>query len=96
MTFLEAIKSLGETPEEVTLALQAQGIKGYRQMASSCPVARYLNACGFPHVTVSTSAKRYRDGSKESESEESVYLCAGVQEWIRRFDDGEYPEFYLV
>lgn len=96
MTFLEAVKSLGETPEEVTQALREKGIKGYRQIASSCPIARYLNACGFPSVTVCTSAKRYRDGSKESDAEESVYLSAGVRQWVSDFDFGKYPEFYLV
>lgn len=98
MTFLEAIKSLGQTPEEVTLALREKGIKGYRQMASSCPIARYLNACGFPRVTVASSAKRYQNEfvEKEHDAEESVSLPKGVQDWITRFDDGQYPEFYLV
>jgi hypothetical protein len=68
-------------------------IKGYRMRAGSCPIARYLNACGFPIVTVCTSAKRYQDGSKDSEAEESVYLPQGVHEWIMKFDNGHYPEF---
>ena len=92
--FAQAIDSLGTTPESVTEALRAKGIKGYRQMASSCPVARYLVACGFPSVTVATSAKRYRTGHTDN-SEESVSLNRGVQQWIRNFDDGMYPEFYL-
>lgn len=96
MTFEQAVKSLGETPEEVLLALREKGVKGYRRMAGSCPVAKYLNACGFPNVTVCTSAKCYRDGSKEADSEQSIYLPSGVQKWICDFDDGKYPEFYLV
>ena len=95
MTFLEAIKSLGETPEEVTQALREKGIKGYRCMAGSCPVANYLKACGFSSVTVSCYASMYVNSDKEN-ADERHYLPAGVRQWITNFDDGKYPEFYLV
>ena len=91
--FAQAIAALGDTPEKVTEALKAKGVRGYRQSASSCPIAKYLNACGFPVVTVCTSAKRYRD--KAEDSEESITLPNGVKNWIIAFDEGKYPEFYL-
>ncbi len=94
MTFLEAIQALGETPEQVTAKLSEMGIKGYRQMASSCPVAKYLNACGFPHVTVGSTANLYQDADKHY-SDQCHHLPAGVKQWICDFDDGKYPEFYL-
>src|SRR5512135_1878764 len=91
--FAQAIDALGQTPESVTAKMREMGIKGYRRMAGSCPVARYLWACGFPRVTVSSSARRYRDS--RDDSEESVSLNVGVKQWICDFDDGKYPEFYL-
>lgn len=95
MTFLEAVDSLGVTSEEVLIALRAKGIKGYRQSASQCPIAKYLNACGFPKVTVCTSAKYYGERSQDW-SEQSISLPPGVVKWTIDFDNGKYPEFYLV
>lgn len=92
--FEQAIAALGNTPEQVTAVLRAKGIKGYRCSAGRCPVANYLKSCGFPQVTVATSAKCYRDERCESQVEESVQLNAGVRNWIIGFDDGAFPEFY--
>lgn len=91
--FAKAVASLGETPKQVSEALQARGIKGYRQIASRCPIAHYLNACGFPHVTVATYAHRYST-SKAENAEEMVSLPKVVKDWIYDFDNGKYPEFY--
>jgi hypothetical protein len=91
--FAQAVAALGETPESVTEALRAKGIKGYRRMAGSCPIANYLKACGFPKVSVATDAKRYMADSEDSD--ESVSFPKGVRDWISSFDDGKYPEFYV-
>ena len=92
--FEKAVASLGKTPEEVSIALQGKGIKGYRRMASCCPVAKYLQSCGFPTVTVATHAHRYQH-PKDENADEMISLPQGVREWITNFDDGKYPEFYL-
>lgn len=91
--FAKAVASLGETPESVTEALRAKGIKGYRRMASSCPIAKYLNACGFKIVTVAAHAHTYRN-QEDHYAEEMISLPKGVTDWIIGFDDGKYPEFY--
>lgn len=91
--FAQAVKSLGETPESVTEALRAKGIKGYRCRASCCPVANYLKACGFPEVSIGSRALRF-SGPTASDSDEQVSLPSGVRDWISQFDDGGYPEFY--
>ena len=92
--FEQAIRAWGDTPEQVTEVLRSKGIKGYRMSAGRCPIANYLKSCGFPQVTVATSAKRYRDVSPESQSEESISLPPGVRSWVMDFDDGKYPEFH--
>lgn len=97
MTLLEAIEALGTTPEQVSSKLRDMGIKGYRRMASSCPIAKYVKACGFPHVTVATYVKVYQDrGSDIGDVADQTHLLPqGVRDWIAGFDEGEYPEFYL-
>lgn len=95
MEFSEAVASLGTTPEEVTAVLRAKGIKGNSCVASSCPVAKYLESCGFASVTVCKEACRYTSRS-ENEPVERLLLPEGVQQWIRKFDDGQYPEFKLI
>ena len=94
MTFIEAINALGSSPESIATKLREMGIKGYKCSAGNCPVAKYLNACGFPEVTVSYRVSRYPNHATHT-PEETVYLQEGVQEWIRRFDDGQFPEFSL-
>lgn len=94
MTFLEAIQTLGETPESVMTALREKGIKGYRQMAGDCPVARYLKAMGFAHVTVASTASCYLNPECHN-ADETHHLPAGVKQWITDFDSGKYPEFHL-
>lgn len=91
--FEQAVASLGTTPEEVSIALQSKGIKGYRRMASCCPVAKYLNACGFPSVTVANHAQKYENGVDMAD--ETISLSQGVKDWIGNFDAGAYPQFYL-
>ena len=95
MTFLEAVNSLGKTPKNVTQVLREKGIKGYRNCKLACPIARYLNACGFSYVTVAGSANHYRDDS-EAELVQSFCLPMGVQAWIADFDMGRCPEFDLT
>lgn len=94
MTFIEAINTLGDSPESVSAKLQEMNIKGYKRQAGFCPIAKYLNACGFPDVTVSSLAMRY--GKDRHVADEVVPLPLGVQAWIRNFDDDKYPEFSIT
>lgn len=93
MTLNEAMQALGTTPESVTAKLREKGIKGYRRIAHSCPLANYLKQeCGVKDVTIGTTANIYQGESQTSD--ESYILPDGVKVWVQSFDDGEYPEFY--
>lgn len=94
MTLDEAIKALGTTQDEVTAKLKESGIKGYRRMASSCPIAKYLNGCGFPFVTVGGYVNVYASNSSQ-DAEYTYHLPHAVRMWALDFDAGYYPEFYL-
>lgn len=91
--FAAAVRSLGDTPSSVAEALKTKNIKGYRNRASVCPVANYLKSFGYTDVSVGMAAHRF-SGPTADDSDESVSLPEGVKEWIRNFDDGQYPEFY--
>ena len=103
MTFEEAIAALGTTPEQVTDKLREMGIKGYRSRAGSCPIAKYLNACGFHMVTVCNSARRY-EGKHigvsvyhfQCHASETILLPPAIKNWIFDFDNDHYPEFELT
>lgn len=94
MTLTEAMQALGTTPESVTAKLRENGIKGYRRLAHSCPIAKYLNKCGFADVTIGTTANIF-NGPTSHTSDESYILPDGVKVWVQNFDDGMYPEFWL-
>ena len=101
MTFEEAIAALGTTPEQVTDKLREMGIKGYRRMAGSCPIAKYLNACGFHLVTVCNSARRYdhfrsATQARQCHASETILLPPAIKNWILDFDNYHYPEFELT
>lgn len=90
-TLTNAIAALGTSVEQVTQVLRDRGIKGYKRMASTCPIAQYLNYCGFKDVTVAgTTIKRYEGGP---ESVEVVGIPKAVVDWVCQFDDGLLPEF---
>jgi hypothetical protein len=91
MTFEEAIISLGTEPEQVTAKLREKSIKGYRRMASNCPISNYLKSCGFSMVYVSNIAGAQLDSGEEVQ----VLLPPGIRQWVRDFDDGCYSEFRL-
>jgi len=94
MTLTEAMKALGTTTESVTAKLREKGIKGYRRLAHSCPLAKYLKQeCQVQDVTVGTTANIYQGESQTPD--ESYMLPDGVKVWVQNFDDGMYPEFWL-
>ena len=95
MTLTQAMQALGDTPESVTAKLREKGIKGYRRIAHSCPLAKYLKQeCGVENVTIGTTANVF-SGPTAHTSDESYMLPDGVKVWVQNFDDGMYPEFYL-
>lgn len=93
MTLTEAMQALGTTPESVTAKLREKGIRGYRRIAHSCPLAKYLKQeCQREDATIGTSANLYKGGSLNPD--ESYILPDGVKVWVQEFDDGKHPEFY--
>ena len=45
----ELLSALGDTPEQVALILESEGVKGVRRQVDLCPVAQYLtDKAGIP------------------------------------------------
>jgi hypothetical protein len=93
MTFLEAVQSLGQTQESIMQVLREKGIKGTSCRPGSCPIARYLNSCGFPSVSVGHTSAYYYHYDGNTRVGELVDFPPEVGKWIFIFDHGGYSEF---
>jgi hypothetical protein len=81
---LAVLRALGESPDEVAASLLALGCRGMPAQHSSCPVARYMLARGFEGAAVDNRRMEWDDGRR-------VVLPPPVFDFVRRFDQGEYP-----
>ena len=86
-----ALRSLGETAEDIATMLQMGGWLGLRNDAGACPLARYL-------ATVIPNADGAAVGSEEA-TVHFVYrlgvevdLTRGAADFVTAFDDGRFPE----
>lgn len=79
---------LGETPDAVADSLRKTGVRGYRGCCFSCPLARYLKARGFGFVTVGVNSVVCVVPKETTKHR----LPAAVLEFVKRFDDGLYPD----
>lgn len=79
------LEQLGDTPESIGRALQAQGFLGQRGSPGCCVIAMYLRSHGFftalvtPHDIVSGLGAW------------KVYPSAHLSLFIRDFDNGCFP-----
>lgn len=86
-----ALRSLGETAEDVATILQFGGWLGFRSNSSSCPVAMYLS-------TVVPNAISAAVGSDQATihvvdgADVEVDLTPAVAGFVLAFDIGAYPE----
>jgi hypothetical protein len=87
MSIVDDLVALGETPEQVAETLKEQGIIGYRQHASSCPIYHYLKSKGYPvdclsQHSICLLSPYYGD----------IEMPEVVGRFIVAFDQGKYPE----
>lgn len=79
----EDLAALGTTRAQVAKSLTKLKIKGKRQSAGSCPLARYLNSKGHKHLGVAvTYVAREHDGHAD--------IPQACQDFLNSFDDGMY------
>lgn len=92
----EYLLSLGGTPNQVAETLQAQGIRGYRASADSCPIAMALNnhygAGVQAFVTHTDVTLAYDPVGSDVNYEHMVVNPLQVADFISLFDSGKYPE----
>lgn len=92
----EYLLSLGKTPDQVAETLQAQGIKGYRASADSCPLAKALNAHygeGVQAFVTHTDVTLACDPvGLDGNDEHMIVNPLQVADFISLFDSGKYPE----
>lgn len=92
LSLLEALKRLGESEDAVAKTLLEGCHLGAREDACRCPIARYLESCGFeePCVDQTSIAALTPNGLDAIDDEESFPLA--VRDFIGNFDDGHHPD----
>lgn len=86
LSLAEALAALPDTSDGIAAHLAAKGIRGVREMPGCCPVANYLTEAGFHLVEVND------DEVSADEERRCIDTPANIASFVRRFDDGEWPE----
>lgn len=87
----DLLVKLGESGGEIAQFLKAQECKGYISEPNSCPIAVYLSKETGQPAFVSADCIYLNKASDPSYlTEEEIPIA--VEDFIFRFDDGEYPE----
>ncbi len=93
LSLAEALAALPDTADGIAAHLRAKGIRGVRENPDCCPIANYLSGTGGlygPDVDPSRI-----DAFTDEGDAEQVCTPAHIAEFVRRFDDGEWPELVL-
>lgn len=86
----QALAELPDTADGIAAYLIEQECRGRRRNARCCPVANYLTGTGeFFDADVDPALI---DALIEGDQEARVETPAHIAEFIKRFDDGEWPE----
>ena len=89
-----ALRSLGDTAEDIATVLQLGGWLGLRNDAGACPLARYLG-------TVIPNADGAAVGSDEAtvhfvyRGDVEVELPRAAADFVAAFDDGHFPDLIV-
>lgn len=87
-TVADVVRPLGSDCNSIARSLQRLGIRGQMVDGYSCPLAKYLRANRYPE-----SARVLTSGVYDIRSGDTLgWFPATVCEFIRRFDDGLYPD----
>jgi hypothetical protein len=84
----QALKDLGKTSDKVYQTLKSKGIKGVSCVAWHCPIAHYLESLTGQKMSVGLRNCGYSGNRGRTD----VELPMPVQLFIRRFDDGLFPD----
>ncbi|HEY8341442.1 MAG TPA: hypothetical protein VIK75_00325 [Calditerricola sp.] len=93
---LDELEGLDAT--DVGLKLLDEGVTGYREIGSSCPLANYLRRRVNPPSNVSINVLKDRivvaTNAPEPGQPPVVFipLSDGVAGFVQAFDDGDWPE----
>jgi hypothetical protein len=80
------LDSLPKTPDKIAGFLQAEGIKGFRETASLCPIANYLRReLEYKAISIITTCVLIGNISGV------VRLPEYVTDFVIKFDGDEYP-----
>lgn len=92
-----ALKGLGDSPSTVRDTLLAEHALGYQEDGTSCPLANYLHE-KFPEAIFTVgpiSILYWTEGSPLDILDAMVDCPEAVSLFVRRFDNGHYPELVL-
>ena len=88
MNIKEALTALGSEQESIANYLRVNNIKGYRCKSHMCPIATYLDRCGFKDVQIGGQVAWHGGGYARQWEPLSMALI----QFIKSFDAGQYPE----
>lgn len=98
-------KTIGLLPKEgateIAKFLEAQGVKGIKENATQCPVARWLqrelgvDTDARETVIVTGRISAAVNGPKAINIVDSVATPPSVQHFIQKFDLGDFPKLEL-
>lgn len=94
---LEALAELGDDSREVGVKLIGLGCTGYREEGSECPVFKFLtDVKGIDGIERVISDAVWVDDDPIEEPERlpavTVPLPEQVRQFVREFDNGDWPE----
>ena len=85
----DILAGMGNTPDEIAAFLGGQGIRGRLGHFRQCPVACYLQRVGLDYGVMSKLAWPL------SNHKPGIALPFAVENFIYRFDKGQYPELVI-
>jgi len=91
LSLAQALAALPDTADGIAAHLTAQGIRGRRGSACTCPFASYLTSLGLADPVVSVLGI----GALIDGKHRRVPIRSAALEFVRRFDGGEWPELVL-
>lgn len=88
MNIEQILQSLGKNEANILFSLRYENIKGERKSMAMCPIALYLKKFQFQHVLVDSKTLTHFTNEYEIKA-----LPLPIQQWIKAFDNGAFPEF---
>ncbi|GGL05329.1 hypothetical protein [Mangrovihabitans endophyticus] len=93
-TITKALTSLGATADEIAETLVIGGWRGLRNDAGACPISRYLTSVLPGADDVVTGTAQLTVLSRHAELD--VDLPPAVEQFVRAFDDGGFPDLVVT